>query len=269
MVTPLVISTSVVVRTSSIWVQVQAETWVGCARAKTEFKCPWVHHKTWTQDRLNVNSDICIIYNTKQEQCSFEEIRNEAIAVQKHITAHLIWQKSTWMFHHATRKISPGQMKHGGEHQNLIPRVKYKGGTIIVWVALLLHDLDSLPSLTEKWIPMFIRTFWWITWFVCQSQLNGCWVIQQDNDIGVIQQQKSFNRRKYSFWSSSESWPQPDWEGLAWPQESNSHQTSQEYCRAGTKFCLEEWCKIPPDHWAGLICNCRKLWFLWLCLYKD
>lgn len=125
-------------------------------------------------------------------------------------------------------------MKHGEKHQSLIPSVKHKGGTIIVWVALLLHDLDSFPSLTEKWIPMFIRIFWWITWFVFQSQLNRCWVIHQDNDIGVIQQQNSFNRRKYSSWSSPESWPQPDWEGLAWPQESNSHQTSQEYCRAGT-----------------------------------
>lgn len=49
---------------------------------------------------------------------------------------------------------------------------------------------------------------------------------------GVIQQQNSFNRRKYSFWSSLESWPQPNWDGLAWPQENNSHQTSQEYCSA-------------------------------------
>lgn len=35
------------------------------------------------------------------------------------------------------------------------------------------------------------------------------------------------------------------------------------------QFCLEEWCKIPPDHWAGLIYNCRKLWFLRLCLCND
>lgn len=29
--------------------------------------------------------------------------------------------------------------------------------------------------------------------------------------------------------AQSEPWPPPDWDALVWPQENDSHQTSQEY----------------------------------------
>lgn len=73
-----------------------------------------------------------------------------------------------------------------------------------------------------------------VRWFVSAQQTLGRYNKTMTQSTGEIQQQNSFNRWKHSFYSSPESWPQPDWDGLAWPQESNSHQTSQEYCRAGT-----------------------------------
>jgi hypothetical protein len=60
-------------------------------------------------------------------------------------------------------------------------------------------------------------------------------------------------------WPSQSRGPQPDWDAVAGPQESGSHQTPKNIAKL-KQFCKKEWYKIPPDRCAGLICNYRKRW---------
>ncbi len=77
---------------------------------------------------------------------------------------------------------------------------------------------------------------------------------------GVIQQQNSFKQKKILLLEQprvlTSTW-------LRWFGVTSREQFTPDIPRILQCWEKEEWCKIPPDHWAGLICRCRKLWFLW------
>lgn len=67
------------------------------------------------------------------------------------------------------------------QHQNIILMVKYSGGSIVIWAALLPLGLDSLPlSLREKFISNFTEVSY--RKVVNQVNLSRVWVVWQDND---------------------------------------------------------------------------------------
>ena len=117
-------------------------------------------------------------------------------------------------------------------------QLKYVGGSIIVCGCFPASASCPGQSSPEKLIPKFIKTFcrrmlecfaWDLSANWCSTEVDW-WNRTTTQNTEVNQQQNGFNRRKYAFWRGPESWPQPDWDGVAWPQESNSHQTAQVYC---------------------------------------
>ena len=74
----------------------------------------------------------------------------------------------------------------------------------------------------------------------------------------VNQQQKGFNRRKYTFWSGPVS-PDLNPIEILWHDLKRAVHTGHPKNIAELKqFCKEEWSKFPPDRCVGLIHNYRK-----------
>ena len=208
--------------------------------------------------------------NTKQEWCSWEDTTEEDTAVQKNIAAclsfvkvHLDIPQSYWQNILCTDKTTVelfgrntqnyGWRKKGTAHQhkNLIPNVKNGGGSIMVWGCFAASVYQDI--LQEK-----------VRLPVCQLKLHRSWVMQQDNDpkhrsISTKEwlQQKIIRLLE---WPSQSPNLNPIWDAVAWPQESSSGQTSQEYC--WTETVLERgmvqnssWplCKLNPHYRKHLV----------------
>lgn len=110
------------------------------------------------------------------------------------------------------------------------------------------HNLMLAVKYVEEAIKKFQENVSLSVWHL---KLNWGWVMQQDSDPKHRSKSASTKENTPSGTAASESWPQPEWDALAWPQESDSlFQTSQEYCRT-------ERCKIPPDRCAGVFHNYR------------
>ena len=58
--------------------------------------------------------------------------------------SHYIWRKSNTAF----------------QKRNIIPTVKYGGGSVMVWAVLLLRDLEDLLWLMEPWILLSTKKSW-------------------------------------------------------------------------------------------------------------
>ena len=81
--------------------------------------------------------------NTKQECCSWEGTTEEATAVQKNIPARLkfanvhldvpqrYWQNILWTDETTLELFGRRKIGTAHQHQNLIPTVKYGGGSIM------------------------------------------------------------------------------------------------------------------------------------------
>nr|AAW25703.1 SJCHGC03999 protein [Schistosoma japonicum] len=105
-------------------------------------------------------------------------------------------QNNTWIFHSPSGKIFCGQIKlklsclegthdtvwrkkgTSHQHQNLIPTVKYGGGSIMVWGCFAASGPGQLAIRRKNEFPSFQNT----RLSVCQLKLNRSWVMQQDND---------------------------------------------------------------------------------------
>ena len=101
------------------------------------------------------------------------------------------------MFHSASGKIFCGQIKlqlscldgtHntmcGEKHQNLIPTVKYGGGSIMVWGCFAASGPGELAIINGKMNSQVYKDILQENkrLSVCQLKLNRSWVKQQDND---------------------------------------------------------------------------------------
>ena len=120
----------------------------------------------------------------------------------------VVWKEHITLCVEKKRHSTPTSKPH--------PNCKVWGkGASWFGAALLPQALDSLLSLTEKWIPKFIKTF-------CTRMLDYLSAKWSSTEVGwcnrtmtqnteVNQQQNSFNRRNTpSGVAQSESWPQPD-----------------------------------------------------------
>ena len=142
-------------------------------------------------------------------------------------------------------------------------------------VTLLPQGLDSLLSSTEKWIPRFINTF-------CRRMSGYLSANWNSTEVGwcnrtttenteVNQQQNGFNRSHSEHTpfgvAQSESWPQPDWDAVAWPRERVVHTRHPKNIAELKQFFKEEWSKIPLDRCVGLIQKLQKLQTVCLLLW--
>ena len=115
-----------------------------------------------------------------------------------------VWslQKCTWMFHSTTGKIFCGQMKlqlrslegtqhyvwrkkgTAHQHQNLIPTVKYGGGSIMVWGCFAASGPGQLAIIDGKMNSQVFQDILQenVRLSVHQLKLNRSWVMQQDSD---------------------------------------------------------------------------------------
>lgn len=91
---------------------------------------------------------------------------------------------------------------------------------------------------------------------VQQLKLNRNWKIENVVPAHAGVNQQWLQPEKMHLLSGpSEFWPQPDWDALAWPQESDSHHMTQEYCcfvkRNGAFFLtiVQVWSAITENVW--------------------
>ena len=114
-------------------------------------------------------------------------------------------------------------------HQNLIPTVNYGGRSVMVWGCFAASGPGQLAIIDGKMNSQVYQDILQenVRLSVFQLKLNRSWVMQQNNDP---KQNRRTEENMPSGVAQSESWPQPDWDAMAWPQQCSSHQTSQEYC---------------------------------------
>ena len=149
------------------------------------------------------------------------------------------------------------------QHQNLIPTVKYGGGSIMVWGCFAASGPGQLAIIDGKMNSQVYQDILQenVRLSVCQLKLNRSWVMQQDNDP------------KHRSKSTTEWLQQKKIRLLEWPSQSPDlnpiemlwhdlkravHTRHPKNIAELKQFCKEEWSKIPPDRCAGLIRNYRK-----------
>ncbi|KAK3510401.1 hypothetical protein QTP70_005894 [Hemibagrus guttatus] len=158
--------------------------------------------------------------------------------------SHYVWRKSNTAF----------------QKKNIIPTVKYGGGSVMVWgcfaasgpgrLAVINGTMNS--AVYQKILKENVRRS------VCDLKLKRTWVLQQDNDP------------KHTSKSTFEWLKKNKMKTLEWPSQSPDlnpiemlwhdlkkvvHARKPSNVAELQQFCKDEWAKIPPQR-----CNRLKLW---------
>ncbi|KAK3574095.1 hypothetical protein QTP86_002852 [Hemibagrus guttatus] len=158
--------------------------------------------------------------------------------------SHYVWCKSNIAF----------------QNKNIIPKVKYGGGSVIVWgcfaasgpgrLAVINGTMNS--AIYQKILKENVRTS------VCDLKLKRTWVLQQDNDP------------KHTRKSTSECLKKNKMKNLEWPSQSSDLNPIEMLWHDLKKvvlarkpsnvaelqqFCKDEWAKIPPQRCNRLIAS--------------
>uniref|UniRef100_A0A3B3DJG5 Transposase n=1 Tax=Oryzias melastigma TaxID=30732 RepID=A0A3B3DJG5_ORYME len=158
-----------------------------------------------------------------------------------------IWRKSNTAFH----------------KKNIIPTVKYGGGSVMVWGCfaasgpgrLAVIDGSMNSTVYQKVLKENVRPS------VHQLKLKRSWVLQQDNDP------------KHTSKSTSEWLKKSKMKTLEWPSQSPDlnpiemlwydlkkvvHARKPSNKAELQQFCKDEWAKIPPERCKRLVASYRK-----------
>ncbi len=161
--------------------------------------------------------------------------------------SHYIWRKSNTAF----------------QKKNIIPTVKYGGGSVMVWgcfaasgpgrLAVINGTMNS--AVYQKNLKDNVRPS------VRDLKLKRTWVLQQDN------------YPKHTSKSTSEWLKKNKMKTLEWPSQSPDlnpiemlwhdlkkavHARKPSNVAELQQFCQDEWAKIPPQHCNRLIASYRK-----------
>ncbi|KAK3556190.1 hypothetical protein QTP70_005587 [Hemibagrus guttatus] len=161
--------------------------------------------------------------------------------------SHYVWHKSNTAF----------------QKKNIIPTVKYGGGSVMVWgcfaasgpgrLAVINGTMNS--SVYQKILKENDRPS------VCDLKLKRTWVLQQNNDP------------KHTSKSTSEWLKKNKMKTLEWPSQSPDlnpiemlwhdlkkvvHARKPSNVAKLQQFCKDEWAKIPPQRCNRLITSYRK-----------
>ncbi|KAK3552485.1 hypothetical protein QTP86_012155 [Hemibagrus guttatus] len=149
------------------------------------------------------------------------------------------------------------------QKKNIIPTVKYGGGSVMVWgcfaasgpgrLAVINGTMNS--AVYQKILKENVQTS------VCDLKLKRTWVLQQDNDP------------KHTSKSTSEWLKKNKMKTLEWPSQSPDlnpiemlwhdlkkvvHARKPSNVAELQQFCKDEWAKIPPQCCNRLIASYRK-----------
>ncbi|KAK3508771.1 hypothetical protein QTP70_006025 [Hemibagrus guttatus] len=150
--------------------------------------------------------------------------------------SHYVWRKNNTAF----------------QKKNIIPTVKYGGGSVMVWGCFAASGLGRLAAINgtmnsavyQKILKENVRPS------VCDLKLKRTWVLQQDNDP------------KHTSKSTSEWLKKNKMKTLEWPSQSPDlnpiemlwhdlkkvvHARKPSNVAALQQFCKDEWAKIPPQ----------------------
>ncbi|KAK3552767.1 hypothetical protein QTP86_022344 [Hemibagrus guttatus] len=166
---------------------------------------------------------------------------------QSRSVSHYVWCKSNTAF----------------QKKNIIPTVKYGGGSVMVWgcfaasgpgrLAVINGTMNS--AVYQKILKENVRPS------VCDLKLNQTWVLQQDNDP------------KHTSKSTSEWLKKNKMKTLEWPSQSPDlnpiemlwhdlkkvvHAGKPSNVAELQQFCKDEWAKIPPQRCNRLIASYGK-----------
>ena len=161
--------------------------------------------------------------------------------------SHYVWRKSNTAF----------------QKKNIIPTVKYGGGSVMVWgcfaasgpgrLAVINGNMNS--AVYQKILKENVRPS------VRDLKLKRTWVLQQDNDP------------KHTSKSTSEWLKKNKMKTLEWPSQSPDlnpiemlwhdlkkavHARKPSNVAELQQFCIDEWTKIPPQRCNRLIASYRK-----------
>ncbi|KAK3542958.1 hypothetical protein QTP70_007913 [Hemibagrus guttatus] len=182
---------------------------------------------------------------TKQPTTTSKELQASLASVK--VCVHYVWRKSNTTF----------------QKKNIIPTVKYGGGSVMVWgcfaasgpgrLAVINGTMNS--AVYQKILKENVRPS------VCDLKLKRTWVLQQDNDP------------KHTSKSTSEWLKKNKMKTLEWPSQSADLNPTEMLCHDLKKvvharkpssvaelqqFCKDEWAKIPPQCCNRLIASYRK-----------
>ncbi|KAK3509481.1 hypothetical protein QTP70_035136 [Hemibagrus guttatus] len=180
------------------------------------------------------------------------------------------WENTLWtdetkielfgssVFHYVWRKSNTAFQK-----KNIIPTVKYGGGSVMVWgcfaasgpgrLAVINGSMNS--AVYQKILKENARPS------VCDLKLKRTWVLQQDNDP------------KHTSKSTSEWLKKNKMKTLEWPSQSPDlnpiemlwhdlkkvvHARKPSNVAELQQFCKDEWAKIPPQRCNRLTASYRK-----------
>ncbi|KAK3557302.1 hypothetical protein QTP70_026615 [Hemibagrus guttatus] len=161
--------------------------------------------------------------------------------------SHYVWRKSNTVF----------------QKKNIIPTVKYGGGSVMVWGCFAASGPGRLAVINgtknsavyQKILKENVRPS------VCDLKLKRTWVLQQDNDP------------KHTNKSTSEWLKKNKMKTLEWPSQSPDlnpiemlwhdlkkvvHARKPSNVAELQQFCKDEWAKIPPQRCNRLIASYRK-----------
>ncbi|KAK3540398.1 hypothetical protein QTP70_030411, partial [Hemibagrus guttatus] len=190
-------------------------------------------HDSTIKKRLGKNENILMIPKTFGK---IDETDERNIELFGRSVSHYVWRKSNTAF----------------QKKNIIPTVKYGGGSVMVWgcfaasgpgrLAVINGTMNS--AVYQKILKVNVRPS------VCDLKLKRTWVLQQDNDP------------KHTSKSTSEWLKKNKMKTLEWPSQSPDlypiemlwhdlkkvvHARKPSNVAELQQFCKDEWAKIPPQ----------------------
>ncbi|KAK3561379.1 hypothetical protein QTP86_033119 [Hemibagrus guttatus] len=161
--------------------------------------------------------------------------------------SHYVWRKSNSAF----------------QKKNIIPTVKYGGGSVMVWGCFAASGPGRLAvingTMNSAVYQKILKENVWPS--VCDLKLKRSWVLQQDNDP------------KHTSKSTSEWLKKNKMKTLEWPSQSPDlnpiemlwhdlkkvvHARKPSNVAELQQFCKDEWAKIPPQRCNRLIASYGK-----------
>ncbi|KAK3568483.1 hypothetical protein QTP86_008234 [Hemibagrus guttatus] len=161
--------------------------------------------------------------------------------------SHYVWRKSNTAF----------------QKKNIIPTVKYGGGSVMVWGCFAASGPGRLAvingTMNSAVYQKILKENVWPS--VCDLKLKQTWVLQQDNDP------------KHTSKSTSEWLKKNKMKTLEWPNQSPDlnpiemlwhdlkkvvHAQKPSNVSELQQFCKDEWAKIPPQRCNRLIASYGK-----------
>ncbi|KAK3553212.1 hypothetical protein QTP86_031817 [Hemibagrus guttatus] len=202
-------------------------------------------HDSTIRKRLGKNENILMIPKTFGKiLCGLTRRKIELFGRS---VSHYVWRKSNTAF----------------QKKNIIPTVKYGGGSVMVWgcfaasgpgrLAVINGTVNS--AVYQKILKENVQPS------VCDLKLKRTWVLQQDNDP------------KHTSKSTSEWLKKNKMKTLEWPSQSPDlnpiemlwhdlkkvvHARKPSNVAELQQFCKDEWAKIPPQRCNRLIASYGK-----------